>query len=133
MKQLCSRGNVEDTALMQYFIKGIPDSVIRKHILYGCQNLSEFKKKLRVYDKTRPDYDKAKRNKPKFGNETKDRIKAPKIEYKDKFKDTKLIKHSMLQLRCSTDMNQAYVRIKLRESNVSSVIDSGIILLRIAG
>ncbi|GBM23754.1 hypothetical protein AVEN_271118-1 [Araneus ventricosus] len=38
----------------------------------------------------RSDYDKAKPNKPKFGNETKDRIKAPKIENKDKFKDTKL-------------------------------------------
>ncbi|GBL80741.1 Pro-Pol polyprotein [Araneus ventricosus] len=35
-------------------------------------------------------YDKAKPNKPKLGNETKDRIKAPKIENKDKFKDTKL-------------------------------------------
>ncbi|GBM62025.1 hypothetical protein AVEN_220952-1 [Araneus ventricosus] len=38
----------------------------------------------------RSDYDKAKPNKSKFGNETKDRIKAPKIESKDKFKDTKL-------------------------------------------
>ncbi|GBN48660.1 hypothetical protein AVEN_184780-1 [Araneus ventricosus] len=28
---------------MQYVINGIPDSVIRKSILYGCQNLSEFK------------------------------------------------------------------------------------------
>ncbi|GBM74782.1 hypothetical protein AVEN_144422-1 [Araneus ventricosus] len=90
MKQLCTRGNVEDTALMQYVINGIPDSVIRKSILYGCQNLSEFKQKLRVYEKMRFDYDKVKPNKPKFGNETKDRIKAPKIENKDKFKDTKL-------------------------------------------
>ncbi|GBN00585.1 Transposon Ty3-G Gag-Pol polyprotein, partial [Araneus ventricosus] len=90
MKQLCTRGNVEDTALMQYVINGIPDSVIRKSILYGCQNLSEFKQKLRVYEKMRSDYDKAKPNRPKFGNETKDRIKVSKIENKDKFKDTKL-------------------------------------------
>ncbi|GBN74107.1 Transposon Ty3-I Gag-Pol polyprotein, partial [Araneus ventricosus] len=90
MKQLCTRGNVEDTALMQYVINGIPDSVFRKSILYGSQNLSEFKQKLRVYDKMIFDYDKVKPNKPKFGNETKDRIKAPKIENKDKFKDTKL-------------------------------------------
>ncbi|GBM59467.1 hypothetical protein AVEN_131040-1 [Araneus ventricosus] len=51
MKQLCNRGNVEDTALMQYVINGIPDSVIRRSILYGCQNLSEFKQKLRVYER----------------------------------------------------------------------------------
>ncbi|GBO11008.1 hypothetical protein AVEN_242376-1 [Araneus ventricosus] len=123
MKQLCNRGNVEDITLMQYVINGIPDSVIKKSILYGCQ---EFKQKLtglfwyprmglgtslffppknrgksrvphpnqryqnrpvRVYEKMRSDYDKAK---PKFRNETKDRIKAQKIENKDKFKDTKL-------------------------------------------
>ncbi|GBN99704.1 hypothetical protein AVEN_199583-1 [Araneus ventricosus] len=90
MKQLCNRGNVEDAALMHYVINGIPDSVFRKSILYGCENLSEFKQKLRVYEKMRSDNDKAKPNKPKFGNETKDRIKAPKIENKDKFKDTKL-------------------------------------------
>ncbi|GBO28111.1 hypothetical protein AVEN_159856-1 [Araneus ventricosus] len=90
MKQLCNRGNVEDTALLQYVINGIPDSVIRKSILYGCQNLSEFKQKLRVYEKMRSDYDKAKPNKLKFRNEIKDRIKAPKIENKDKFKETKL-------------------------------------------
>ncbi|GBM79975.1 hypothetical protein AVEN_61143-1 [Araneus ventricosus] len=36
MKQLCNRGNVEDTTLMQYVINGILASVIRKSISYGC-------------------------------------------------------------------------------------------------
>ncbi|GBM11655.1 hypothetical protein AVEN_16962-1 [Araneus ventricosus] len=90
MKQLCNCGNVEDTAFMQYVMNGVPHSVIRKSILYGCHNLSEFKQKLRVYEKMRSDYDNAKPNKPKFGYETKDRIKASKIENKDKFKATKL-------------------------------------------
>ncbi|GBM06350.1 hypothetical protein AVEN_121389-1 [Araneus ventricosus] len=90
MNQLCNRGNVEDAPMIQYVISGIPYSVIRKSNLYGCQDLSEFKQKLRVYEKMRSDYDKAKPNKPKFGNETEDRIKALKIENKDKFKDTKL-------------------------------------------
>ena len=46
MKQLCSRGNVEDDALMQYVINGINDSVLKKSYLYGCTNLDEFKQKL---------------------------------------------------------------------------------------
>ncbi|GBO18585.1 hypothetical protein AVEN_275650-1 [Araneus ventricosus] len=59
-------------------------------LVFGKRSLREFKQKLRVYEKLRFDYDKVKPNKPKFGDETKDRIKAPKIENKDKLKDTKL-------------------------------------------
>lgn len=37
LKQLRSRGNIEDSALMQYDINGILDPVFGKSILYGCQ------------------------------------------------------------------------------------------------
>ncbi|GBO46567.1 Retrovirus-related Pol polyprotein from transposon 17.6 [Araneus ventricosus] len=136
MKQLCTRGNVEDTALMQYVINGIPDSVIRKSILYGCQNLSEFKQKLRVYEKMRSDYDKVKPNKPKFGNETKDRIKVPKIENKDKFKDSKL--NNIRCFNCGAlghksnvfDKTTSYEKlttkiVRINDLNIVSLIDTG--------
>lgn len=78
MKQLCSRGNVEDSALMQYVVNGINDSTVKKSCLYGCQYISEFETKLKVYEKIRNDYDKAKPSKPKV--EVKNKSKTFKTE-----------------------------------------------------
>lgn len=50
MKDLASRGSIEDGALIQYVIDGISDMNINKAILYGAKNLSEFKDKLKYYD-----------------------------------------------------------------------------------
>ena len=65
MKQLCSHGNTEDEALMQYFINEINDSVLKKTFLYGCMNIEEFKQKLKVFEKTRRDCEKMKFRKSK--------------------------------------------------------------------
>ncbi|XP_037957425.1 uncharacterized protein LOC119687237 [Teleopsis dalmanni] len=50
MKELASRGNIEEEALMQYVIEGINDLNINKIILYGAKNLREFKEKLKCYE-----------------------------------------------------------------------------------
>ncbi|XP_075164706.1 uncharacterized protein LOC142237219 [Haematobia irritans] len=56
MKEIASQGNVEDSALMQYVINGITDSVTNKAVLYGAEDLSEFKKKLRIYEQMQNDF-----------------------------------------------------------------------------
>ncbi|XP_037958018.1 uncharacterized protein LOC119687677 [Teleopsis dalmanni] len=50
MKDIASRGNIEDEALIQYIIDGIRDGYVNKMILYGAKNLNEFKDKLRSYE-----------------------------------------------------------------------------------
>jgi hypothetical protein len=53
MKELASRGNVEDNALIQYTIDGITDDTSNKIILYGANNLKEFKRKLQIFESLR--------------------------------------------------------------------------------
>lgn len=62
MRQLASRGNIEDAALIQYIINGINDRQENKLILYGCKNLIEFKDKLKVYEKIKSDMARSKNN-----------------------------------------------------------------------
>ncbi|XP_073811783.1 uncharacterized protein [Musca autumnalis] len=50
MREIASRGSIEDKALMQYVIEGIKDSTVNKTILFGAENINEFKKKLRCYE-----------------------------------------------------------------------------------
>lgn len=51
MKEIASRGEIEDEALYQYVIDGIEDGVVNKDILYGAKNNKEFKEKLKIYEK----------------------------------------------------------------------------------
>ena len=53
MKELANRGKIENDALFQYVINGIPDESSSKIILYGARTISEFKEKLEVYSKMR--------------------------------------------------------------------------------
>lgn len=50
MKEIASRGNIEDNALFQYVIEGIKDNNANKIILYGAKNIREFKDKLKCYE-----------------------------------------------------------------------------------
>jgi len=49
MKDIASRGNVEEDALIQYVIDGIDELSINKSMLYGTRNMTEFKYKLKDY------------------------------------------------------------------------------------
>ena len=60
MKQLASRGNIEDSSLIQYVIDGVHDLTINKSILYGAASLKKFKDKLKYYEVMQE------KNKPKF-------------------------------------------------------------------
>lgn len=51
MKELASRGTIEEDALIQYIIKGISDEESSKIILYGATKYSEFKEKLKAYER----------------------------------------------------------------------------------
>lgn len=50
MKELASRGSIEDSSLIQYVIDGVSDLNINKTVLYGAKNIRELKEKLRVYE-----------------------------------------------------------------------------------
>ena len=50
MRELASRGNIEDDALMQYVIDGIRDLTFNKSILYGATNLRDFNERLKCYE-----------------------------------------------------------------------------------
>jgi len=49
LKEIASRGEIEDEALYQYVIDGIDDTPVNKNILYGARNTREFKEKLKIY------------------------------------------------------------------------------------
>ena len=49
LKELASRGNIDDEALMQYVINGIQGESTSKAVLYGATSLAEFRKKLQVF------------------------------------------------------------------------------------
>lgn len=51
MKELASRGSIEDDALIDYIIRGIDDEPANKMMLYGTTVYSEFKERLRAYEK----------------------------------------------------------------------------------
>ncbi|GFT02901.1 transposon Tf2-9 polyprotein [Trichonephila clavipes] len=51
MRDLAHKGAVDDSSLIDYIIDGIPDSSNNKIILYGSKTLSEFKDKLKIYEK----------------------------------------------------------------------------------
>ncbi|GBO26377.1 hypothetical protein AVEN_186797-1 [Araneus ventricosus] len=92
IKELCSSGKIEDVALMHDVIKGINDRQENKTILYGCQNLFEFKEKLNVYEVIKSDYAKSKgafdKTKARYDSNPRfnsfDKLK-PKQEHDDRF------------------------------------------------
>lgn len=92
MKNLCSRGNIEDSALIDYIIKGIPDSVFKKSILFGCTTLSEFRAKLKIYDRIRNESfldvpRKLKYESSNKFNSANDYVMKPKVRYETNFND----------------------------------------------
>jgi len=50
MRELASQGNVDPESVIQYIIDGIPDSS-SKVMLYGARDYSEFRTRLRTYEK----------------------------------------------------------------------------------
>lgn len=77
MKEMASRGNIEDSALMQYVIDGIKDLTINKTILYGANNLDDFKGKLKCYETMQERSSKPKID-PKTTNNNKTAAKTEK-------------------------------------------------------
>lgn len=53
MKELASRGKIEQESLIQYVIDGIQDDTNNKLMLYGAKKLEDFKERLKVYETIR--------------------------------------------------------------------------------
>ncbi|XP_011860175.1 PREDICTED: uncharacterized protein LOC105557527 [Vollenhovia emeryi] len=53
MKELASRGEIEQDALIQYVIDGIQDDMQNKIILFGTKNQRDFKERLKIYEDIR--------------------------------------------------------------------------------
>ncbi|XP_061390803.1 uncharacterized protein LOC133326139 [Musca vetustissima] len=78
MKELASRGLVEDSALIQYVIDGIRDSTSNKTILYGATSLKEFKAKLKCYENMWMKYRNSSEAKQNTVNSNKQTVKNSK-------------------------------------------------------
>lgn len=53
MKEIASRGEIEEEALFQYVIDGVDELSMNKDVLYGARGIKEFKEKLKIYEKMR--------------------------------------------------------------------------------
>ncbi|XP_039312411.1 uncharacterized protein LOC120359338 [Solenopsis invicta] len=51
MKELGSRGNIDKESVIQYIIDGITDEETNKVLLYGAKDFTDFKERLRTYEK----------------------------------------------------------------------------------
>ncbi|GFU91529.1 retrovirus-related Pol polyprotein from transposon 17.6 [Trichonephila clavipes] len=53
MREIASKAyfRLDDQSLIMYCVSGIPDSNHNKLILYACKSISEFKEKLKIYEK----------------------------------------------------------------------------------
>ncbi|XP_072396913.1 uncharacterized protein [Diabrotica undecimpunctata] len=50
MREIGSRGNIEDEVIIQYTIEGIQDDPVNKVVLYGANNFRDFKEKIKLYE-----------------------------------------------------------------------------------
>jgi len=51
MQTIASQGDVEEEALIQYIIEGVPDEEHNKSILYGTDTLTQLRKNMECYDR----------------------------------------------------------------------------------
>lgn len=78
MKEIASRGSLDDASLLHYIIAGINDTPHNKTLLYGASSLSEFKEKLQIYEAICNDVSKqAPKPKPSFTPRAVDQKRAP--------------------------------------------------------
>ncbi|GFS75550.1 transposon Tf2-9 polyprotein [Trichonephila clavipes] len=110
MREIASKSHfrLDDQSLIMYCITGIPDSNHNKLILYACKNISEFKEKLKIYEKVfmqNNSYcidNENKRTKFKqydFPTSNKNMCSDNKFHNKDEFNDANVNK-SYVRIRC---------------------------------
>ncbi|GFX23214.1 transposon Tf2-9 polyprotein [Trichonephila clavipes] len=110
MREIASKAHfrLDDQSLIMYCISGIPDSNHNKLILYACKNISEFKEKLKIYEKVFMQNDsycidnENKRTKFKqydFPTSNKNMCSDNKFHNKDQFNDANVNK-SDVRIRC---------------------------------
>lgn len=72
MREIGNRANIETEVVIQYIIDGIQDDSSNKTILYGARNFSEFKEKVKLYEKiksSKQSFDQGKKNEHKYNND----------------------------------------------------------------
>ncbi|GFU09954.1 retrovirus-related Pol polyprotein from transposon gypsy [Trichonephila clavipes] len=112
MREIASKAHfhLDDQSLIMYCITGIPDSNHNKLILYACKSISEFKEKLKIYEKVfmqNNSYSidiKNKRTNVKqydFPTSNKNMCSDNRFHNKDKFYDANVNKSDVrIRIRC---------------------------------
>lgn len=60
MRTIANQGHVENEALIQYIIDGVPDDEANKQLLYNSQTIDKVKKNLELYNRMREKSEKKK-------------------------------------------------------------------------
>ncbi|GFX12005.1 retrovirus-related Pol polyprotein from transposon 17.6 [Trichonephila clavipes] len=148
MREIASKAHfrLDDHSLIMYCITGIPDSNHNKLILYACKSISEFKEKLKIYEKVfmqNNSYcidNENKRTKFKqydFPTSNKNMCSDNKFHNKDQFYDAKVNKRDE-RIRCyncglfNHTSNECYHKnkemrktVKINGYDFDALIDTG--------
>ncbi|XP_060666636.1 phosphatidylinositol 4-phosphate 5-kinase-like [Drosophila nasuta] len=92
MKELATRGNIDDEAIMQYVIDGISDRSVNKSILYNARDIKEFKEKLKAYEKMKGKVNYVKNDDYSKNTNKKEQWSDAKEKYDDKDNNKNAIK-----------------------------------------
>ncbi|KAH8389500.1 hypothetical protein KR215_007166 [Drosophila sulfurigaster] len=92
MKELATRGNIDDEAIMQYVIDGISDRSVNKSILYNARDIKEFKEKLKAYEKMKGKVNYVENDDHSKNTNTKEQWSDAKEKYDDKDNNNNAIK-----------------------------------------
>ncbi|GFU77719.1 retrovirus-related Pol polyprotein from transposon 17.6 [Trichonephila clavipes] len=139
MREIASKAHfhLDDHSLIMYCITGIPDSNHNKLILYACKSISEFKEKLKIYEKVfmqNNSYcidNENKRTKFKqydFPTSNKNMCSDNKFHNKDEFNDANVNK-SDVRIRCyncglfNHTSNECYHKNKVVNEVLSEVVN----------
>lgn len=51
MQEIAGQGRIEEDAIIQYIIDGVPDDEVGKTVLYGSRTIRELKENFEIYDR----------------------------------------------------------------------------------
>lgn len=79
MQEIASQGYIEEDALVQYIVDGMPDDKASKAVLYNSRTIRELKKNFEIYDRMREKMQRKKVGKKNHAKDAKDvKVAQPK-------------------------------------------------------
>jgi len=89
MQTIASQGDVEEEALIQCIIEGMPDEEHNKSILYGTDTLTQLRKNMECYDRMKEKSDKKSRKEQPKALKGKNADKSEKKANQKEWKETR--------------------------------------------